>query len=90
LTFNLGKQAIPIPIDWKRLGRLLLVSGVIIPGVLMIDNLATTLWMKVVLKGFGVSLFPIALLLVGFISHAQSREILQLGKKIISKKLRAP
>lgn len=85
-THSISRRVIAISIDWKRLSKLLLSSGLIILVTLAIDNLMITPVTKITFKALGLLLFPVILLLVGFISRAQSKEILELGKSMVSKK----
>ncbi len=87
LTYNLGRQVITISIDWKRLSRLLLSSGLIILALLAIDDFVTPQWTRIIFKALGLSLFPVILLLLGFISPAQSREFFELGKSMVNKNM---
>lgn len=87
LTYNLDNRIMPIFIDWKRLSRLLLSSGLILLITWAVDNLMINPWTKIGFKALGLLLFPVILFLVGFVSRAQGKEILELGKSMVNKRM---
>jgi O-antigen/teichoic acid export membrane protein len=86
LTYLISRDGFAIPIDWKRLSRLLLASVVVALAVLAVENISFITWSKIVLKAFILTLFPIILLIVGFVSRAQGREALNLGRSMMKKR----
>jgi O-antigen/teichoic acid export membrane protein len=87
LTYNLDNQIMPIFIDWKRLSKLVLSSGLILLITWAVDNLTIDPWAKIGFKALGLLLFPVILFLVGFVSQAQGKEIMELAKSMLSKRM---
>jgi O-antigen/teichoic acid export membrane protein len=86
LTYLVGRHILPIPIDWMRLGKLSLTSGLIVLGILAVEQLSIISWIRIVLKAFGLLLFPMMLLITGFVSRAQGKELMDLGKSMMNKR----
>jgi len=82
-----GRNIFPIPIDWSRMGKLFLSSGIELILMFFIEIIPTTHIIIFVLKALCLMSFPLILIAVGFISFAQSKEIFSLGKGIINKRL---
>lgn len=67
--------------------RLFLANGLILFVIFAIESFSTGYWAKIILKALGLSLFPIMLLLIGFVTYTQGREVFDLGKSMMNKKL---
>jgi len=86
MTHLISKPIFTLPMDWRRLIRLFLANGLVLFSIFIIENFSTDYWAKIVLKMLGLSLFPIMLLLIGFVTYAQGKEIFDLVKSMMSKK----
>lgn len=84
-TYFVGRRSFEIPVDWNRLGRLLLVDGAIVLAILAAENVSSVP-LQFMLKIMALIAFPVLLLLVGFVSPAQGIALWNGGWQLISRK----
>jgi len=86
LTYFVGQRSFAIPVDWKRLGKLLLVDGAIL-SVIFAAELISSVPLELLIKIIGLALFPVLLLLLKFVTPAQTRTLWNSGRQLVNARL---
>ena len=86
ITYLIGKRSFNLSVDWTRIGKLILVDGLVLLTMLAVENLPITAWLQLAFKLLGLLAFPFLLLLVGFISMNQIRGTLDIVKNTLKGK----
>lgn len=89
LTYFISKRSFDIKVDWLRMGKLALAAGLVALFIPAVEYWTATVWLETSLKFAGLLAFPILLLLFRFVNPAQTTELLNLGRSLMSKKLAA-
>ncbi|MBT7782999.1 MAG: oligosaccharide flippase family protein [Anaerolineae bacterium] len=88
-TYFIGQRLFFLPIDWVRLGKLLLASIVVSLIIVGAESFSLGVWLERLIKITGILLFPILLLVFGFITFGQSKNFLNLIAGVLNKKNKA-
>jgi O-antigen/teichoic acid export membrane protein len=75
MIFIVGQRFYAFPIDWKRMGKLVFTFGITAGLAYQIGKLQLLEWQEWVIRITIVILFPILLLLMGFITSSQLVEV---------------
>lgn len=75
------------PVDWMRMGKLLLASIVVVALIVALGSLDIAIGLERVLRGVVLLAFPILLILFRFLSPSQGRSLLQIGTGMMRGKL---
>ena len=86
-TYLIGKRSFKLSIDWAHIGKLILASGLVLLGTVAIEHFPMTNWLQLAFKILELLVFPILLLLIGFMSLDQIRNALNLVKVALNGKL---
>jgi O-antigen/teichoic acid export membrane protein len=85
VTYNWGKRLYTFPIDWPRLLKISLSAFLTYLVVAQIGQLELSYLLSLLLKAIGLLTFPVILLLVGFFSQDQLKELIKVAKNVWSK-----
>jgi O-antigen/teichoic acid export membrane protein len=88
LAYFVGKRSFDLKIDWMRMSKLMLVSGLVVLTILITEQLTSIIWLQIAINLLGLLSFPILLLLVRFVNPAQVKELIDAGRNWRSKKTR--
>ena len=88
-TYFIGQHCYPISVDWARLLKLSIVSGIVVFAIFTAEEFGTTGWMQFLIKIGGLGFFPILLLLTGFVKPAQGRALLNTVRDLAGRKFTA-
>jgi O-antigen/teichoic acid export membrane protein len=86
-TYLIGKRSFNLSVDWARIGKLILADGLVLFGILTIENFSMTAWIQLAFKILALLVFPILLLLIGFMRLNQIRDALDIVKNFLNGKL---
>ena len=77
LAFVVGRRFYRVPFDWSRFAKVLVAAGAALFIGFEIAGSAVVLWQKILLQVVGIVVYPVVLLLVGFVSRDQLHQGLQ-------------
>jgi len=80
LAYFAGKRSFNMRIDWPRIAKLALVTGVIGLIILTAEQLIASLWMETIIKILGLISFPVLLLITQFLNPLQTRQLFEIVK----------
>jgi O-antigen/teichoic acid export membrane protein len=86
-AYMLGRRSFEIKIDWGHMGKLMFVSGVIVLITLIAESMNVTPLIEIAIKTIGLLSFPVLLIWTRFVGPAQTREIMDLVRGLVSNKL---
>jgi O-antigen/teichoic acid export membrane protein len=78
IGYSVGQRYFPIPLDWMRLGKLALASGLTIIVILVVGRLPLSDWEGRILRALSLLPYPLLLIAVRFITPTQARETWQM------------
>jgi O-antigen/teichoic acid export membrane protein len=84
-AYFVGKSSFDIQVDWRRLGKLSLVIGLVALVILAAEHSTASGWTEIVIKVAGLLSFPILLFLIRFV-NLEWKDLLDAGKKWLAKK----
>jgi len=87
-VYIFGQRFYELPIDWKRLVKVALAFSMTALFIIHLEQLDIHLWGGRFFKALSTLLFPILLLLLGFINRNQYRELCQSGSRLLRERLR--
>lgn len=87
MSYYYCRQSFEMHIDWPRLGKLALASGLVALLMVVIESSPVGHWVEITLKAASLFCWPFLLLWFGFIKPAQRKELLELGKRLLDKRL---
>jgi len=85
-VYIMAQRFYAFPIDWSRLGKLALASGLTVLLVSQLGGLDLSLWGGRAVRSVGLLLFPILLLVTGFVTQKQCRLLWQTGTGLLRKR----
>lgn len=86
-VYFIGQRSYPISVDWVRLLKLAIVSGLVMLAIFAAEGLGTTGLMLFLIKAAGLCFFPILLLLTGFVKPAQGKALIATVRDLAGRKL---
>ena len=87
-VYVFGQRFYELPIDWKRIMKVALAFSMTALFIIHLEQFDIHIWGARIFKALGTLLFPILLLLLGFINPNQYRELYQSGSKFVRERLR--
>jgi O-antigen/teichoic acid export membrane protein len=78
IGYSVGQRYFPIPLDWVRLGKLALASGLTIIVIIAVGRLPLSDWEGRILRALSLLIYPLLLIAVRFITPTQARETWQM------------
>jgi O-antigen/teichoic acid export membrane protein len=78
LAYFAGKSSFNMQIDWSRIAKLALVTGVIALIILTAEQLIASSWMESIMKILGLISFPVLLLITQFLNPLQTRQLFEM------------
>lgn len=83
LSYIFGQRFFIIPLDWARLVKILIASVSTFIIIIQLGSMSFFDINSIIVRAFGLVSYPILLLLMGFISLNQSKELWKLGTSLI-------
>jgi O-antigen/teichoic acid export membrane protein len=83
LTYFISKRSFPIPIDWRRMGLLLLASIFVLLLLATVERLQASAWLQLAAKSAALLAFPSLTMLLGIVTPTQVRAALKIVKEVL-------
>ncbi len=87
LTYFIGQRSYPVPVDWARLGKLVVAGGAVAIGLLAVERFSGQTLMALGLKAIALACYPILLLAIGVVTPGQARALWARGAQTLGKRL---
>lgn len=85
-AYAAGQHFYSFPIDWPRLGKLVLAGGLTILAIIQLERFDVTVWDGRILRATVLLIFPLLLMVTNFFTLSQCREAIQYGKYLLNRK----
>lgn len=88
LAYFVGRRSFDLKIDWSRMGKLAMAIGLVGLIIPIAEQFIITIWIEITVKILGLMLFPVLLLFTQFVNPVQVKQLIDMGKNLISQRIR--